>query len=170
MDQPETLSADWLRAIAPALVLFARQWTSAHGNAEDVVQDVLIRFWREGRHKARDPKPYLFACVKRASLDFRRGESRRARREAEAGRQRIEKADDFLFESAVERDEWRAAVETALAKLPEPQREVLVLKIWGDLTFPEIGEALGISPNTAASRYRYAIEALRTSLAKEVAP
>ncbi len=101
---------------------------------------------------------------------IRRGESRRARREADVGRQRIEQSDASLFESPVERDEWRAVVETALAKLPEPQREVLVLKIWGDLTFPEIGEALGISPNTAASRHRYAIEALRTLLAKEVAP
>jgi len=41
-----------------------------------------------------------------------------------------------------------------------------MMKVWGGLTFPQIGEALGISPNTAASRHRYALEALRRGLAE----
>jgi RNA polymerase sigma-70 factor (ECF subfamily) len=41
---------------------------------------------------------------------------------------------------------------------------VLVLKIWGELTFAHIATQLGISPNTAASRYRYALTALRHEL------
>jgi len=48
--------------------------------------------------------------------------------------------------------------------LPHDQREVLVLKIWNELTFSEIGDALGISQNTAASRYRYALAHLKKSL------
>ncbi len=52
-------------------------------------------------------------------------------------------------------------VETALCRLPPEQREVLVLKIWGELTFAQIGEALKLSPNTVASRYRYALVALK---------
>ena len=53
------------------------------------------------------------------------------------------------------------AVRRALARLSDEQREVVVLKVWGGLTFEEIGEQLSISPNTAASRWRYAMEALR---------
>ena len=53
------------------------------------------------------------------------------------------------------------ALATSLPSLPAEQREVVVLKIWGDLTFDQIGEQLEISPNTAASRWRYAMEALR---------
>jgi RNA polymerase sigma-70 factor (ECF subfamily) len=49
----------------------------------------------------------------------------------------------------------------SLELLPAEQREVVVLKIWGELTFDEIGEQLAISPNTAASRWRYAMETLR---------
>jgi RNA polymerase sigma-70 factor (ECF subfamily) len=45
--------------------------------------------------------------------------------------------------------------------LPDNYREVLTLKIWGGLTFAEIAETLGISANTAASRYRYALTELR---------
>jgi len=158
----------WFDATAPALVLFARQWTDSHADAEDVVQEAFVRFWRAGRHAAEDPKAYLFASVKRAALDARRGRLRRRRREAEAGRDR--RPNEPVFESALERDEWRAGVEAALATLPEGQREVLVLKVWGGLTFPQIAAVLGVPPNTAASRHRYALEALRRRLAEEAVP
>jgi RNA polymerase sigma-70 factor (ECF subfamily) len=48
--------------------------------------------------------------------------------------------------------------------LPDKLREVLTLKIWGGLTFAEIGELLTVSHNTAASRYRYALEQLQKKL------
>ncbi|HEY1375490.1 MAG TPA: sigma-70 family RNA polymerase sigma factor, partial [Gemmataceae bacterium] len=55
-------------------------------------------------------------------------------------------------------------LEKALAALPAPQRELVALKVDGGLTFAEIAACLGISPNTAASRYRYALEKLRAAL------
>ena len=51
--------------------------------------------------------------------------------------------------------------------LPEEQREVVVMKVWGELTFEAIGQVLDVSPNTAASRFRYAIKALRKALVAE---
>ena len=63
----------------------------------------------------------------------------------------------------IEDDEQRALV-AALDLLPAEQREVLTLKIWNELTFAEIASALGISQNTAASRYRYALAALKKNL------
>ena len=50
--------------------------------------------------------------------------------------------------------------------LSDKLREVVVMKIWGDLTFAQISEALAISPNTAASRYRYALEQLAVDVKK----
>ena len=58
-------------------------------------------------------------------------------------------------------DEAQSALAAALDRLPHDQREVLVMKIWNELTFAEIASALGISQNTAASRYRYALAALK---------
>ena len=55
-------------------------------------------------------------------------------------------------------------VRRALGKLPPSQAEVVVLKIWEEMTFAEIGEVLGQSPNTAASRYRYALQKLSQTL------
>ena len=55
-------------------------------------------------------------------------------------------------------------LDRALRALPPKQREVIAMKIDGELTFAQIGAVLGVSPNTAASRYRYALEKLRRSL------
>ncbi len=55
-------------------------------------------------------------------------------------------------------------VEDALRALPSEQREVVYLKVYEGLTFREIGERCGVGANTAASRYRYALEALRSVL------
>jgi RNA polymerase sigma-70 factor (ECF subfamily) len=52
----------------------------------------------------------------------------------------------------------------SLIALPEDQRQVVVLHVWGELTFSEIADVLNVSPNTAASRYRYALAKLRDSM------
>ena len=58
-------------------------------------------------------------------------------------------------------------IQMAMAELPPEQREVITLKIWGELTFAEIGQTLGIPANTAASRFRYGLSELR-KLTKQV--
>ena len=59
------------------------------------------------------------------------------------------------------------AIRDALGSLPPEQREVVILKVWHGLTFAEIGAALDIPDNTAASRYRYALQKLRRELGDE---
>ena len=162
-DGPDDWTA-WLDAHGPALVLFARQWAPGQADAEDVVQDAFLRFWR-ARHRAAEPLAYLFACVKHCALDRQRGRRRRTRREGAAAL-----PEPALFACPLERDERRAAVEAALRQLPAEQREVVVLKIWGGLSFPQVAAALGVPANTAASRYRYALARLRGQLAEGVVP
>jgi RNA polymerase sigma-70 factor (ECF subfamily) len=76
-------------------------------------------------------------------------------------------AHETFFAGSVEGEERRAMIEAALRRLPEVQREVLVLKTWAGLSFPQIAAALAISTNTASSRYRYALVKLREELAEE---
>ena len=94
------------------------------------------------------------------ALDAIRRDSRRARREAEAYSD-AERSVEPQFEVD---DEAQRQLVLALNRLPHEQREVLVMKIWNELTFAEIGEGLGISQNTAASRYRYALAALKKDM------
>ena len=56
-----------------------------------------------------------------------------------------------------------------MERLPDEQKEVLTLKIWGGQTFDEIAKILGVSLNTAASRYRYAMEKLKKWVPEELA-
>lgn len=68
-------------------------------------------------------------------------------------------------EAGLELDDQRRAIESALAALPPEQREIVQLKVYEDWTFQEIADLLAIPLNTAASRYRYAMDKLRDRLA-----
>jgi RNA polymerase sigma-70 factor, ECF subfamily len=71
-----------------------------------------------------------------------------------------------LFATAIDPDAQLFANRLAesLGELPPEQRAVVHLKLWEKLTFDQIAETLGIPANTAASRYRYAIDKLRERL------
>ena len=105
--------------------------------------------------------------MRSAALDSLRSQDRRNRRES-AFQQTTAEEPWALFESSLEQKEDAAIIEQALGQLPPEQREVLVLRIWGELTFAEIATALGDSINTVASRYRYGLEALRRILTPHV--
>ena len=154
--------ARWLSQQAPRLILFARQWVPNRADAEDIVQEAFIRFWRS-RERVAEPIPYIYASVKHCALDWLRGRNRQMKREVLVARPEAE----TLFAGPAEQEERRAAIEAKLCELPEAQREVLVLMIWGGLSFPQIAKTLQISANTAASRYRYALAKLREQLQEE---
>ena len=141
--------------LAPGLVLFARQFVRSVADAEDIVQDAFVRFWR--KEHSIENRALLFATVRSVALDLLRRDARRARREATAALEVEQSAQpQFDFDDSSQRE-----LASAVDRLPAEQREVLVMKIWNDLTFAEIGQALAISQNTAASRYRYALAALK---------
>ena len=144
--------------LAPGLLLFARQWVRSAADAEDVVQEAFVKFWR--RNHNIDNRPLLYATVRSIALDFLRRNSRRARRESEV----VFESDQTVEPTFDTADDRQLALVSAMDGLPVEQREVLVMKIWNDLTFAQIAEALRISQNTAASRYRYALAALKKVL------
>src|SRR5437773_10722367 len=152
---------DWkscFSEVAPGLLLFARQWVQSAADAEDIVQEAFVKFWR--RNHDIHNRGLLYAAVRSLALDFIRRDARRARREATALAE-VEPAIEPQFDLD---DDTQSALAAAVESLPRDQREVLVLKIWNDLTFSEIAGALRISQNTAASRYRYALTNLKKSL------
>src|SRR5258707_15698558 len=83
-DEPDDWAA-WLDRHGAALVLLARQRVASRADAEDVVQEAFVRFWRS-RHRAADPTAYLYTCVQHCALNWQRGRQRRSRRAAGAAR------------------------------------------------------------------------------------
>lgn len=156
---------DLLDRHGAALILFARQWCPSHADAEDAVQDAIIRCWRS-QVRVEDPAAFLFTCVKHAALDQQRGTMRRRQREAIVG-SKSESTIESCFVTAIEEQERTAIIEQHLAQLPQDQREVVVMKLWGGLTFAQIAGVLDASPDTIASRYRYALQTMRRLLPQE---
>jgi RNA polymerase sigma-70 factor (ECF subfamily) len=155
---------DWLDRFGSRLMLFARQQTRCEADAEDVFQAALLRTWKTHRGAPdRQVLSLAFTNVRRCAIDLARSNERRRKREEGAALE----GGELVAWFELPEDDTSRALQVALSKVPEKFREVITLKIWGDLTFEQIGKTLEISANTAASRYRYGMEALRKSLAGE---
>ena len=152
----------WDRHGDELLAFLTARLCSRH-DAEDVLQTVFVRIARAGRRllRARTLRAYLFAMARNAATDF----VRRAHRETP-----VDPADFGLMAApSAGPDAGLRAEELgrALTRLPGEQREVMVLKAFKGMTFKDIGEALGIPLNTAASRYRYGLAGLRRLLGED---
>lgn len=142
------------RRHSSALVLFATAIAGDRARAQDAVHHVFAKLLAQGVEHAVDAKAYLFASVRNAILNDAKARRREVALDAEAA----------WFEPPDHDYAAELRLRQALAALDDGQREVMVLHIWGELTFAEIGEVLGVSPNTAASRYRYALARLREAM------
>ena len=133
-------------------------------DAEDAVQELFVALvrWRTRLAEVDDLEAYLFVCLRHAVA---RRASRRTR-QAQAW-DPVRLAELVVDRCGAAPPAGDERLERALQGLPAAQREVIALKIDGSLTFPQIGRVLEISPNTAASRYRYALERLRAALEEQ---
>jgi RNA polymerase sigma-70 factor (ECF subfamily) len=153
----------WLDSHAAKFWLYARQKARCEADAQDLMQEAMIEAAQRSGKGSPPPPALVFATIHRRAIDLARQIHRRQARESTAA----EQVGGLWFDTGVEDRERIRVIQSAMAALPEIYREVLTLKIWGELTFLEIAEALTIPPNTAASRYRYGLQELR-KLTREV--
>ncbi|SIO60481.1 RNA polymerase sigma-70 factor, ECF subfamily [Singulisphaera sp. GP187] len=138
---------------ASALVLYARQWSD---RPEDIVQDAFVALARQ-RHWPEHVLPWLYRVVRNAAIAAARSDQRRRRREA------LISASKIWFASADERIDATDAT-SLLANLTLEQREVIVARLWGGLTFEEIARLQGCSLTTAHRRYTAGLARLQERL------
>lgn len=155
--EPRAFAALYERLGGP-LFRVAVTMLSDRAAAEDAVHDVFVSLagYRDRLARAKDLDAYVFACL---------------RHRIRAARQRRQNERLHLLRLAMTRSHESAGpapaaegddeLNAAMAMLPREQREIVTLKVDGGLTFAQIGGVLEISMNTAASRYRYAMEKLR---------
>lgn len=156
--------------LAGRLLGAARTLGCSTAEAEDVVHDLFVRMVRCGAFEGDvvDPDAYAFTSLRHAisRLRQRRGIERAAIERI--GREREADGRMVAVPLAPPPGERDARLARALATLPAAQREVVALKVDGGLTFAQIAKVTNVSLNTAAGRYRYALEKLRALLAAEV--
>lgn len=148
---------EWVREHSPKLLLFARQQARSEADAQDLLQEAVVEGLQRCAGGEPPPLALVFATIHRRAIDLARREDRRASREQEA----IGSATEAWFDAGVENREMEHLIQNALSQLPGIYRDVITLKIWGELTLAEIAAVLEIPPNTAASRYRYGLIELR---------
>jgi RNA polymerase sigma-70 factor (ECF subfamily) len=154
----ESNSAHWCGRLfdeqAAQLILYGRALGLSHGEAEDVVQETFLALMHLPAPPAK-ARHYCMRAFRNRALNYRRSLWRRLTREWESLR---------WFEKNVDETPAERAAMRCLAELPVEQREAIVLKVWQGCTFEEIGGLMEISPNTAAGRYRYGIQKIKSKL------
>lgn len=163
-NDPAAVELIWNR-YASDLFAFLRAVLGSGHDAEDVLQAVFVRIVRK-RHRlagARRLDAYVYRIARNEASRLL---GRRQRDHVAGVPPATRRRDAFGTgsQSRNEASELAEELQAALERLPQPQREVIVMKIYRQKTFLEIAGLLGLSANTVASRYRYGMEKLRTLL------
>ena len=122
--------------------------------SEDVLHQVFLKLLHGPVAINGQPLHYLYRAIRNTAFNYQRKRSREPA---------LAPNGDWL-ESPRGLEEVGLTLQAALRELPDEQREIIVLRVWGEMTFEEAATALGISPNTAASRYRYGLAKLKERL------
>jgi RNA polymerase sigma-70 factor (ECF subfamily) len=150
-------------AHAAALFAFLLNLTRSEADTRDLLQEMFVKLARDPQLLAgvREERAFLIRLAHNAAIDLIRRRGMRERTKEDFAAERLS-----LFASTSDPDEtmFRDELSAALGELPEDQRAVVHLKLWGGITFEEIATVLDIPPNTAASRYRYGLDKLRDRL------
>jgi RNA polymerase sigma-70 factor (ECF subfamily) len=148
---------------AQALFAFLLNLTRHEADTRDLMQELFVRLAKrpELLDGVRDRRAFLLRLAHNLAIDLIR---RRGTREKHHEHLAAEPQPLFAPASGPDEQAFREALAAALGELPPDQCAVVHLKLWEGLTFEQIAELLAIPLNTAASRYRYGLDKLRTRL------
>jgi RNA polymerase sigma-70 factor, ECF subfamily len=166
LPDPRQLLADAYDRHGSSLFRYALLITARHALAEDAVQQAFAKLVGMGRRIAElaAQEHYLRRAVRNECYRLLQAPRLAGGSEEQAALLKPV-APAVGVDGAMESQEQRRLIEAALRELPAEQREIVHLKVYESLTFQQIADLLAIPLNTAASRYRYATEKLRQTLA-----
>lgn len=152
------------RAHYPLLVGVAERIVGERAVAEEVGQDVMLELWRRRETVAVEEslRAYLVRAARNRALNHVRHERMKLRTAPFAAGETVTQAD---APRRLAEEEIQAAVDEAVAALPERCREVFELSRGRGLRYAEIAETLGISVKTVEAQMGKALRVLRERLA-----
>lgn len=143
----------------PKLVAIAYRVLADRHAAEDIAQEVFLKFHRRHAPGAEYASGWLHAAAVHGALNRLRGERRRAQRESAHEMERQSQADQNP-ETLAEAADLRRLVRSALARIPEKSAALLVLRYSG-MSYSEVATALGLKVGNIGTMLRRAEESLR---------
>jgi len=155
----ENEARSYLLEMTPKLRGYLRMMLGSRQDAEDVVQDVFVKFLRHGPAPRTDhADAWLFTAARNGALNLLRGRKRRMVRE----RRYLELVDSGQPSplEVARRRESHQRIDECMRKLPRPMREILYLNVVEKLSVREIGTRVGLSKSTVAERVREGLIAL----------
>ncbi len=144
----------WYDSYSDRLMLYARNWLS-EDTARDAVQGAFVRLMGQSL-TPRDPQAWLFRTVRNEAITRLRRRERYQRHGQKLATQRL-----CWFESHPEDLIDAHTAHEVLMTLPEAQREVVLLRIWGQLSLKQIARIVGSPLTTVHSRYKAALAAIK---------
>ena len=148
---------------APALYAFLLHLSRNEEDTRDLLQELFVKLARQPEllRSVRNERAFLIRLAHNLAIDLIRRRGTRARNYEQMAAEPL-----ALLATTSDPDElaFRQRLTEALSELPVEQRLVVHLKLWEAQTFETIAETLGLSVNTAASRYRYGLDKLRQRL------
>lgn len=152
-----------LRLYWEPLVAYLLSHAGSLDAAEDLAQDAFLRFWsrRKRWRSASSPRALVYRIGRNLALDAGKQAWRRVPL-ADSGAHSTPTCDSPL-ESA-QAGELDVAVRQAIDRLPARRREAFELARFHELSYQEIAETMGLSPQTVANHVSAALSALRVSL------
>lgn len=152
-----------LRRHETPLIRHARVFVAHGRDAEDVVQETFLKLAQSPPEPRPEPgalAAWLHRVARNLATDAARAEARRRKREERAAAE--EETAGGL--DAVEADDTRAAVERGLERLPDDQREVLTLRLFGERSYAEIATITGKKTGTIGWLLSVGMKALAAEL------
>jgi RNA polymerase sigma-70 factor (ECF subfamily) len=147
--------------LSNALVLYARGWCK---NPEDAVQEAFIDL-ANCNPEPSSPKAWLYTTTRRKAQNIARAESRRRNHlEQMIQENAVERAGEYWSEPNTVSGVAASDVLEGLDSLNPDQREMIIAKVWGELTFEELAELMNCSPASAYRRYIAALTDLKHSV------
>jgi len=148
-------------SLSSALVLYARQWCHT---PEDAVQEAFVDL-AQCTPEPISPKAWLYTTTRRKAQNIARSETRHRYHldqlsKLECGKRNNEYWMEGKTRNGIDASEVMAGLES----LNSEQREMVIAKVWGELTFEELAELMNCSPASAYRRYVSALSELRCSI------
>ena len=168
MDGVERLFNEIVKDYSERVYWHVRRFVNNHEDADDLVQEIFLKIWT-ARPSFRG-EAQLFTWIWRIATNetlnwIRRDKVRAALRftSIDAEMERRIDSDPFFDGDAADR-----ALSKAVAKLPEKQRQVFILRYYDEMPYEQMSEVLGTSVGALKASYHIAQEKVRAALGKDL--